>query len=263
MGSLDSAPQTFLAVLERLGDRPPADAPRATKRDFAERLSNVTAVWIAHLLRGRGIFPGVLPNADGSGRESRVASGASKKPKKTDVRFGTIDTGLELLVSLKSIGFRDEQTRRYTKNMVRNDHELRAEAMDLHNRFPYAVLAAVLLLPVDSCVDGATEKSSFGHAVMTFRGRAGRVEATDPSERFERMFIGLYQHDGPNRGSIGFFDVASTPPKRGLPKSHLLLSPEQFIEELVRAYGIRNGRYMEWADDAPELTDPKEDHATP
>src|ERR1700733_9077313 len=48
---------------------------------------------------------------------------------------------LELLVSIKTLSFRDTKPKtktqpkrvgRYTKNMVRNDHELRAEAMEFH-----------------------------------------------------------------------------------------------------------------------------------
>ncbi|MBK7831964.1 MAG: hypothetical protein IPJ56_06350 [Gemmatimonadetes bacterium] len=98
----------------------------------------------------------ILPRPDGSGRETGAASGASKKLKKTDVRFSTFDTGLELLVSIKTYSFQDPRKDkktgqvilgRYTKNMVRNDHELRAEAMDHHERHPYAVLVALFFLP--------------------------------------------------------------------------------------------------------------------
>jgi hypothetical protein len=259
-----SAPGSFREVLDEVEPRPADDAAQAPKKNYAEWFSNRIAVWIASQLRATGSFPGMLPNADGSGRETRVASGVAKKPKKTDVRFSTHDTGLELLVSVKTLSFRDTRKDkktgtvvlgRYTKNMVRNDHELRAEAMDLHERFPYAVLVGALFLPMRACEDGKDDKSSFAHAVMTLRHRAGRVRPTDPHQLFERMFIGLYDQDEPRRGDVAFFDVMSRPPRRGRPTADLL-SAETFVLEIAKAYGIRNRRYMEWADEAPGVTAP-------
>ena len=141
---------SFLDVLDQSEPRPSEDSgSRTDKKNYAERLSNNLAVLVADKLRKTKEFPGILPNPDGSGRESGAASAASKKLKKTDVRFSTFDTGLELLVSIKTYSFRDPRTDkktgqvllgRYSKNMVRNDHELRAEAMDHHERHPYACL---------------------------------------------------------------------------------------------------------------------------
>lgn len=254
-----AAPILFREVLDQIEPRPADDGPQAQKKNYAESFSNRIAVWLAARLRAVGTFPGILPHADGSGRESKVAAGGAKKPKKTDVRFSTADTGLELLVSVKTLSFRDarkdKQTGaillgRYTKNMVRNDHELRAEAMDLHERFPYAVLIGLLFLPFRACDDGKDDKSSFAHAVMTLRPRAGRVRPTDPHQLFERMFIGLYEHEGPVRGDVTFFDVTTNPPRRGRPQGGLI-DPDALVGEIVKSYGIRNRRYMEWADEAP------------
>lgn len=251
-------PKTFRDVLDQVEPRPPDDADRSDKKNYAENLSNRIAVLVASSLRPQ--FRGILPNEDGTGRETRVSSGASKKGKKTDVRFSTNDTGLELLVSVKTLSFRDTKKDRktgavvlgrYTKNMVRNDHELRAEAMDLHERFPYAVLVGVLFLPFRACDDGGDEKSSFAHAVMTLRPRAGRELPTDPDQLFERVYIGLYEHEGALRGRVAFFDVRTNPPRRGRPTKGLI-AYENFIEEVVKAYGIRNRRYIEWADEPPQ-----------
>lgn len=263
--------QSMYGALDQSEPRPDdSDADGKAKKNYAERLSNKLAVLIANELRATGQFPGILPNADGSGRESSAASGASKKLKKTDVRFSTFDTGLEMLVSIKTYSFRDWKRDkngnvvlgRYTKNMVRNDHELRAEAMDHHERHPYAVLAALFFIPMRACDDALGDKSSFAHAIMTFRPRAGRVQPTDPHQLFERFFVGLYELEGDRRGELWFFDVMDRPPRRGRPvrqdppkgePRRGLLTMNEMIAELVKTYGIRNRRYIEWADEDPNV----------
>jgi hypothetical protein len=276
--------QTFEDALHHAGPRPADDADRDLKKNYSERLSNAIAVLLASKLRATGRFHGILPMPDGSGRETGSASGSNKKIKKTDVRYATSDTGLELLVSIKTLNFRDAKKDRatgrltigrYTKNMVRNDHELRAEAMDHHERFPYAVLIGVFFIPIDSCDDGNADKSSFAHAVMTFRPRAGRADTSDPAAKFERFFIGLYDANDPAGQHVGFFDVLTPPPRRGRPpwpgeepdpaRGERLLTLDQVIAEIAREYGIRNRTYIRWADETPtdaslpDLTPPDSD----
>jgi len=250
---------SFVEALRHAGTRPAAGADRDAKKNYSERLSNAIAVLIAARLRDTGQFPEILPAADGSGRETRSMSGAGRKFKKTDVRYATADTGLELLVSIKTLNFRDDSSGRYTKNMVRNDHELRAEAMDHHERFPFAVLVGVFFLPVDACEDGASDKSSFAHAVLTFRPRTGRAGSDDTAAKFERFFVGLYDAASPSDDRVGFFDVLDAPPRRGRPpwphetvdpaKGGRLLSLEQLILQVVRDYGVRARTYIRWADE--------------
>jgi hypothetical protein len=270
-----SAPliQNFTDALNYAGTRPANDSARKFKKNYSQRLSNAIALLLARKLRATGHFRTILPLPDGSGQETRSAGGSTKKLKKTDVRYATPHTGLELLVSIKTLNFRDAKKDddtgevvigRYTKNMVRNDHELRAEAMDHHDRFPYAVLIAVFFIPVDSCDDGTSGVSSFAHAIMTFRPRAGRTDATGPAAKFERMFIGLYDAHDPTGHSVGFFDVFTPPPKRGRPpwpnedpdasRGGRLLTLDQVIAEIAREYGIRNRTYIRWADEKPTDT---------
>lgn len=262
--------QTFEDALRHAGPRPADGADRDLKKNYSERLSNAIAVLLASKLRASGRFDSILPMPDGSGRETGSASGSNKKIKKTDVRYATPDTGLELLVSIKTLNFRDAKKDRatgrltigrYTKNMVRNDHELRAEAMDHHERFPYAVLIGIFFIPIDACDDGTNDKSSFAHAVMTFRPRAGRADTSDPAAKFERFFIGLYDANDSSGTHVGFFDVLSPPPRRGRPpwptespdpaRGERLLTLDQVIAEIVREYGIRNRTYIRWADETP------------
>ena len=253
--------ESFEDALRLAGPRPADDADRDLKKNYSERLSNAIAVLLAAKLRATGRFQGILPLPDGSGRETGSASGSNRKIKKSN-------TGLELLVSIKTLNFRDAKRDRatgrltigrYTKNMVRNDHELRAEAMDHHERFPYAVLVGVFFIPIAACDDGTNDKSSFAHAVMTFRPRAGRADTSDPAAKFERFFVGLYDANDSSGTHVGFFDVLTPPPRRGRPpwpnespdpsRGERLLTLDQVIAEIVREYGIRNRRYIRWADE--------------
>jgi hypothetical protein len=253
---------TFSDALDGAEPRPTQEG--SGKKNYAERLSNKLAVLIANKLRASSQFVGILPTQDGKGRESKSSSGAHKKAKKTDVNYSTSDSGLELLVSIKTLNFKDQHQRevggkkttyysRYTRNMVRNDHELRAEAMDHHERHPFAVLFAVFFLPIEACDDGETDKSSFAHAVMTFRHRAGRIKASEPHQFFEGFYIGLYHWQGEQKGQVQFFNVADAPPRKGRPTKNLH-SLDEVIADIVKTYGIRNRRYMEWADETPSTT---------
>ena len=264
---------SFAVALAYAGEKPAVSASREKKKNYSERLSNSIAVLLASRLRKKGGFKSILPNPDGQGRETGSASGAHKKLKKTDVRYATADTGLELLVSVKTLNFRDVKKSRtapdgvvigrYTKNMVRNDHELRAEAMDHHERFPYSVLIGLFFIPVDACDDAmGAGKSSFAHAVITFRPRTGRVDVSDPPAKFERLFIGLYDEKKAGDLAVGFFDVASPPPRQGrVPwmdeaenarRGGKLLTLDQLVFEIVKEYGIRNRHYIRWADEEAE-----------
>jgi hypothetical protein len=198
----------------------------------------------------RGSFPGILPDSDGKGQESKVRS--SKGFKKLDVNYSTVELGLGLGVSIKTINFRDPGTKRYTKNYTRVDGELRAEASDYHERQPYAVMVAVIFLPIDSCDDGgiAAGPSSFGQAIQVFRFRSGRDSSKEPAMLFERVLIGLYETDPGRFGDVVFFDTMSSPPRNGRPATALAFSDA--IERIVDTYDRRNSPRFEWADAAPE-----------
>jgi hypothetical protein len=182
--------------LEAAGDRSTVRT-QAEKKNYAELLSRHLAKRFADALRGD--FPGILPDAAGSGHESRARS--SKGIKKLDVNYSTPELGLGLGVSIKTINFPDARSRRYTKNLTRVDAELRAEASDYHERQPWAVMIAVVFLPIDSCDDaGRASPSSFGKAVQLFRFRAGRQSPTASPTLFERVFLGLYDLEAPRFG---------------------------------------------------------------
>ncbi|MFI8927672.1 hypothetical protein ACIG3E_08355 [Streptomyces sp. NPDC053474] len=235
----------FLDVLD-VEPRPLATQPQGIRNSYATRFANRLAVLFANSLRST--FEGILPRPDGSGQESRART--AKGYKKLDVNYSTPELGLGLGVSLKHIGYRDAKTKRYTKNYTRNDNELRAEAMDYHERQPYAVMIGVLFLPYDACDDcsGKKDPSSFGAAVKHFRNRAGRSAVDAPPDLFEKFYIALYEHSGEKRGSLDFYDVDRPKPPFGRrPYPDEVLSFEQFVEDVIEVYDSRNAPPFEWA----------------
>lgn len=252
---------SIAAELHRAGDRAAA-VTREDKKNYAETLSRGLAQRIANELRT--IFPGILPDADGRGQESRARTG--KGIKKLDVNYSTAELGLGLGLSIKTVNFRDGKTKRYTKNYTRADSELRAEASDYHVRQPYAVLIGLVFLPLDACDDGTQSPSSFGQAVTVFRFRAGRDEPTADPNLFERVFIGLYDADPERFGEVGFFDVMDAPPRNGRPAT--LLTMGELVGRVQTIYDKRNSPAFEWADAGTDILtepviDPDDDEGDP
>jgi hypothetical protein len=206
---------------------------RGQKKNFAQRFSNALAQKVADALRKS--FPDILPSKDGKGHESK--SGGGETVKKLDVNYSTKGQGLGLAVSIKTINFRDEKTRRFTKNVKRADGELRAEAQDCHKWTPYAVLAAVIFLPREAALDAIDSCSSLYHAWRVFSRRGGRKSHEEDGSKCERVFIGLYESAGERAYTVEFFDVASEPPERGVPTP--VLSFAAVIDQIEGTYVAR------------------------
>lgn len=221
----------------RVKPRPhPTSGSQAEKKNYAERLSRAIAWMVADALRPR--FRGISPDELGKRHESISFGG--KGPIKIDVNFSTLELGLALGVSIKTLNFRDPGSGRYTKNYTRIDKELRAEAKDVHQRQPYAVLVGAVFLPVDCCDDAKKSGSSFYAAVSCFLHRAGRKMPSNEQELFERVFVGLYEHEEPRRGEVQFFDVMQAPPLAGRPDPALTIGTDRFVEEIVETFYARN-----------------------
>ena len=247
------AVRTIKHALEYAGARPEVSASSTVKKNYAERFSRAVATCIANRLRTA--FPGITP--DEEGRQQETPARTAKGFKKLDVNFSTPELGLALGVSVKSINFPDwsaakKKSGRFTKNYSRNDNELRAEAMDYHQRQPYSALVGVLFLPEASYHDGGNagkgeekEVSSFGAAVKFFRNRAGRRTAKNEIDLFERFFIAVY-NDG--TGETCFFDVISSPPRNRPLRPDECLSFERFVEEIIKTYNDRNNPPFVWAE---------------
>lgn len=235
-------------IFDRIGSRLDLASHRAGKKNYAEKFSRELALLFASRLAQR--YPGarITPHPDGKAQEFKI--GGEIDAKKTDVAVWDDRAGLVVGVSIKTITARDAKTNRYTKNVVRNDMELRDEADKLHRRQPYAFLVALIFLPEDSSWDSrnAAGGSSFAHAVFTFRKRTGR---TGPDaarfDLFEQVYIGLFGDDG----SVGFFDVEDAP-RRNQPPAEML-----DIEALVERISIgARQRHVGHLDDRFAENDP-------
>jgi hypothetical protein len=225
--------------------RPTAESKATDKKNYAERLSRSLATKFANGLRPS--FRGIVP--DEVGKRQEAPARTAKGFKKLDVGYSTIELGLALGVSIKTLNFTDGKSSRFTKNFTRIDNELRAEATDYHLRQPFAVLAAIFFLPVEACDDGSkNDPSSFGAAVRLFRNRSGRQKHTAEADLFERMYIGLYEHaPGTDRhGAVAYFDVMQPPPWSGRPQARKCLTFEGLISEIKTAYDWRNDPPFVW-----------------
>ncbi len=220
------------------------DIGRAPKKNFAQRFSAALAQKIANELRHRGLDE-VLPNASGGGHETEARGGDAIY--RIDVNYSTRQGGLSLAISVKTVNFRDARSKRYTKNIRRADKELRAEADECHKRHPYAVLAAVVLMPVDAAFDEADgnktkdRKSSLKHAWSIYRHRGGRESTRGEEALFENVFIGVYQTHLDRLGVVSLFDVTEVePPAYGLPEQMLTLT--QVLDRIYTLFTRRNPR---------------------
>ncbi|MGB3369587.1 MAG: hypothetical protein WBD41_30035 [Rhodococcus sp. (in: high G+C Gram-positive bacteria)] len=260
-------PPALARPLALAGVKPAPDADRSDKKNYAQRLSNHLAQTVADALRPH--YPNITPDAMGVGQEAQVD--VAKGRKRLDVKALDPTLGLILCVSIKTYSFRDFSPRtgkfgRWTKNIVRNDHELRGEAMVLHQRQPYSVLVAVMFEPFFTCDDGDASKasdigkSSFAHHVTTLSKRSGRgkravvggtgkmwvdLGAEDTRyDLFEKVFIGLYDTDG----EVRFFDVDESPPRNGRPTNAQTLSFEEFTAVVHGEVERRNKFAPTWSE---------------
>jgi len=258
-------------ALDAAEPKPDARGEREEKKNYAQRLSNELAQLVADALRAD--FPNITPTAAGTGQEASV--GVDRGSKRLDVKATDHTLGLILNVSIKTYSFQDyspskDRLGRWTKNIVRNDHELRGEAMVVHQRQPYSVLVAIVFEPFDICDDGDasrtsdTAKSSFAHHVSVLSKRSGRGRRTvyggipdsfvdygaqDPRyDLFERVFIGLYEQGGEDRGVVRFFDVETPPPRNGRPADDTTIGFDELIEAIKSEVDRRNRFAPTWAE---------------
>ena len=166
-----------------------------------------------------------------------MRSGSASGLKKLDINYSTPQIGLGLGVSIKTLNFRDETTKRFTKNIKRLDGELRAEAQDYHVRQPFAILVALVFMP-DEAAEDSEVKSSLRHGWEVFRNRSGRRSNTNDVSLFERLWLCVYVTSKEKFGECKCYDVSEEFPSTGLPKSGATLS--QVLHEIEAEFRKRN-----------------------
>ena len=171
--------------------------------------------------------------------------------KRLDDNYSTPELGLGLGVSVKTTNFPDKSKKSafYTHNLTRIDGELRAEAMDHHERQPYSVLVGILFLPWAACDDHrpggqsqGAQGSSFCLAVNHFRKRSGRKDPVGMISRFERFYVALYDGGDPGVLPTRFFDVDDdkAPPRARRLRDDEGLSFDQLCDAIRNAFEDRN-----------------------
>lgn len=239
--------------------RPEVKDPTRLKIAYAVRFADAMAARIADDLR---------PRLEGIEASTKQTAGSVGGKKQLDINFSTPRLGLALGISLKSVHIRDVGSGgRYTHNTKRNQEELRIEASGYHKRQPYAVMIGVVVLPFDSCDDAKGDNSSsFGSFVRKLRPYSGRTGPDDEMDRFEKLYIALYEPDG---SDLRFFDVDSDPPKNRRPpndgdlyaddgRPRRLLSYAEFLDATYHCYLKRNSAEFRWADGEEEPLDTDE-----
>lgn len=187
----------LLAAIKSCGPKPSDDSAQAAKKNFNEKLSAAIALAVAAELRDRGM-DGSRPSGPGetglSGAERRLAGGIGAK--KVDVTWATEESGLILAVSIKTILFKDSRTQNFQKNLTNRRADLLNEAVTLHRRFPYAVLAALLIFDAGAEHDGTTRrKSTFLNAGPRLRLFTSRQDPAGRDEQYEKFYVLLADLD--------------------------------------------------------------------
>jgi hypothetical protein len=181
------------AQLKTIGPKPADTADQAQKKRYSERISEVVALALGQELRHRGMRearPATPGELDSSGAERRMAGGIGAK--KVDVTWATEESGLLLGISVKSINFRDKRTKNFQKNLTNRRGDMLMEAVTLHRRFPYAVLAGLFFLDQGAEHDQTRmRRSTFSNAHARMRLFTGRGDPAGRDEQYERLYLVL------------------------------------------------------------------------
>ncbi len=184
--------ERFAEALGALPPKPGDEAPQAAKKRYSELVSQQVALALGAELHRRGLkearpAPGGGGGPD-AGAERRMAGGLGAK--KVDVTWATEESGLLLGISVKTINFRDSKTRNFQKNLVNRRGDMLMEAVTLHRRFPYAVLAGLFFLDSEAANDGTEKRrSTFLNAHARLQLFTGRNDPADREEQFERFYL--------------------------------------------------------------------------
>ena len=222
-------------TVEALSPLPTPTSGFKAKRGLSQHLSDFMAEDVADALDGTGRFPGIVAGTT----KKQTWAATSLGFKSFDVQWPVLGRGIALGISIKNVGA-PEITRggytQYTHNYKRVSEEWSLETLATHRFQPFATLIGILFLPDDSLAD-RPNVTSFEAAVKKFAGFAGRANEQDYPELLEAIYIGVYSNDGPDAGSVRFWDV-SAPVTSRPPAS----ADFQTFEDLVDAWEVRIGQ---------------------
>jgi hypothetical protein len=227
----------LLEAVRELGPKPPENSSQAEKKRYSERLSQLVAFNLAAELRRRGLKESLPDRERKSGSERRMAGGIGAK--KVDVTWATEEAGLLFAISVKSINWKDAKSGNYQKNLVNRRGDMLIEAVTLHRRFPYAVLAGFIFLDEGAASDATTRRrSTFANAHHRLKLFTGRQDPAGRDEQYERMFLFLLSGD-PTAPRVTAYEVG---------KPDVSLSIAQVLDELLQLVADRNPDFYEYVD---------------
>lgn len=158
--------------------------------------------------------------------------------KKVDVTWATEESGLLFAISVKTINFRDRTTKNFQKNLINRGGDMLMEAVTLHRRFPYGVLAGFFFFDKQAADDGTKKrKSTFLNAHSRFQLFTGRNDPADREEQFERFYIILLD--------INVSGVSVEPYLVGDPEGKLTF--KEIFDDLFTLVARRNPDFYEFA----------------
>jgi hypothetical protein len=164
----------------------------------------------------------VIPTLDPWAGERNVA-GALRTVKADVSEFHPLD-GLRLAIEIKPVN------RAVGRAIWNRFGDIRTFAVNLHLKFPFAVVGGVLVLPTYELVGGEPRDTThlINRAVDRLSRAGGRETEGDADHLLEGVGVVVYD---PDKGVLD----AETPP----PASRLRW--DEFIEDLVRTYEARFG----------------------
>jgi hypothetical protein len=227
-------------ALKLLPPKPDDAAKQDAKKRYSEMVSQKVALAVAEEMRKRGLKE-ARPAGEGdlgdSGAERRMAGGLGAK--KVDVTWATEESGLLCAVSVKTINFRDSKTKNFQKNLINRRGDMLMEAVTLHRRFPYAVLAGFFFLDKDAANDATTKRrSTFVNAHSRLQLFTGRNDPAGREEQFERFYLILLDAS-PTAVTLRAFAVGD--PAKEVPLADI-------IDDMLKLVAQRNPDFYEFVD---------------
>jgi hypothetical protein len=137
---------------------------------------------------------------------------------------------------VKTVNFRDKKTNNFQKNLVNRRGDMLIEAVTLHRRFPYAVLAGFLFLDKDAEHDGTkNRRSTLLNAHSRLKLFTGRPDPAGRDEQFEKLYVFLLEAS-PTVAYVRAFEV-------GAPEHDVPL--EKIFDQLMTLVADRNPDFYE------------------
>jgi hypothetical protein len=224
-------------ALRLLPVKPASSSTQSDKKRYSEQISQRIALAFAEELRLRGLRE-ARPAGEGelgdSGAERRMAGGLGAK--KVDVTWATEESGLLLAISVKTINFKDVRTGNFQKNLINRRGDMLMEAVTLHRRFPYAVLAGLFFLDKGAAEDGTDRRrSTLANAHTRLQLFNGRGDPSGREEQFERFYLLLLGAD-PSEVTITAYPVG---------KPDQAISLDELLTDLLDLVAQRNPDFYE------------------